>query len=292
MLLTHGQDHNHTTGPSFFRRMLCLLAIITALSACASSKDEATEKEIEKTPDQVYAEAKEAVANKEYKKAAERYEQLEQNYPYWEKINIALMEKAQVEYDGRNYENALQTLDRFIELYPADAQIDRAYYLKALCLYEQIVDVGRDQLTTQQADDALKAVYTLFPDSQYARDAKFKRDLTQDHLAGKEMEIGRFYLKQKEYPSAIRRFQTVIKTFDTTSHVPEALYRLVVAHLAIGLTEEARRNAAVLATNANDSVWYQRAFDALTQAGALAPTPVGGEKSKIIPPQNPPEKTD
>ena len=230
------------------------------------------------------------MAKKEYKKAAERYEQLEQNYPYWEKINIALMEKAQVEYDGRNYEEALQTLDRFIELYPADAQIDRAYYLKALCLYEQIVDVGRDQLTTQQADDALKAVYTLFPDSQYARDAKFKRDLTQDHLAGKEMEIGRFYLKQKEYPSAIRRFQTVIKTYDTTSHVPEALYRLVVANLAIGLTEEARRNAAVLATNANNSTWYEKAYDALTQAGALTPNPVSGEKSTIITPQNPTEE--
>ena len=106
------------------------------------------------------------------------------------------------------------------------------------------------------------------------------------------MDIGRFYLKQKEYPSAIRRFQTVIKTYDTTSHVPEALYRLVVANLAIGLTEEARRNAAVLATNANDSTWYEKAYDALTQAGALTPNPVSGEKSKIITPQNPPEKTN
>jgi len=107
--------------------MVWVLALVAVLSACASTKDEATEKEIEKTPDQVYAEAKEAVANKEYKKAAERYEELEKNYPYWENINVALMEKAQVEYDGRRYEDALQTLDRFIELYPADAQIDHAF---------------------------------------------------------------------------------------------------------------------------------------------------------------------
>ncbi|MFM7621523.1 MAG: outer membrane protein assembly factor BamD [Alphaproteobacteria bacterium] len=283
MILTH--NPYRTTGPVGWGRMVWVLALVAVLSACASTKDEATEKEIEKTPDQVYAEAKEAVANKEYKKAAERYEELEKNYPYWENINVALMEKAQVEYDGRRYEDALQTLDRFIELYPADAQIDHAYYLKALCLYEQIVDVGRDQLTTQQADDALKAVYTLFPDSKYARDAKFKRDLTQDHLAGKDMDIGRFYLKQKEYPSAIRRFQTVIKQYDTTSHVPEALYRLVVANLAVGLVEEARRNAAVLAQNANDSVWYQRAFDALTEANA--PPPANGDPSPPKTPETP-----
>jgi outer membrane protein assembly factor BamD len=281
-------DEKTKKQPSALRWILCFFVII-GLSACASTKEDATEKEVEKTPDQVYAEAREAVANKEYKKAAERYEQLEQNYPYWEKINIALMEKAQVEYDGRKYEDALETLERFIELYPADPQIDRAYYMKALCLYEQIVDVGRDQLTTQQADDALKAVYTLFPDSKYARDAKLKRDLTQDHLAGKEMEIGRFYLKQKEYPSAIRRFQKVIKDYDTTSHVPEALYRLVVANLAIGLTEEARRNAAVLATNANDSDWYQKAYTALTEAGAMAEVPTQGDKSEIV---ALPEKTE
>ena len=284
MIVIHRRDPYATYCPFSMGRMMWVLLLVIVLSACASTKDEATDKEIEKTPDQVYAEAKEAVANKEYKKAAERYEDLEKNYPYWEKINIAMMEKAQVEYDGRRYEDALQTLDRFIELYPADAHIDRAYYLKALCLYEQIVDVGRDQLTTQQADDALKAVYTLFPDSKYARDAKFKRDLTQDHLAGKEMDIGRFYLKQKEYPSAIRRFQAVIQDYDTTSHVPEALYRLVVANLAIGLTEEARRNAAVLATNANDTSWYQKAYDALTEAGTLTPLSTDGDTSQSAAP--------
>ena len=284
MIVIHRRDPHATYCPFGMGRMMWVLLLVIVLSACASTKDEATDKEIEKTPDQVYAEAKEAVANKEYKKAAERYEDLEKNYPYWEKINIAMMEKAQVEYDGRQYEDALQTLDRFIELYPADAHIDRAYYLTALCLYEQIVDVGRDQLTTQQADDALKAVYTLFPDSKYARDAKFKRDLTQDHLAGKEMDIGRFYLKQKEYPSAIRRFQTVIKQYDTTSHGPEALYRLVVANLAIGLTEEARRNAAVLATNANDTSWYQKAYDALTEAGTLTPLSTDGDTSQSAAP--------
>jgi outer membrane protein assembly factor BamD len=291
MIFTRLHDQHKTKTPLRLCSILCLFVVL-GLSACASTKDEATEKEVEKTPDQVYAEAKEAVANKEYKKASERYEQLEQNYPYWEKINIALMEKAQVEYDARNYEDALETLERFIELYPADPQIDRAYYMKALCLYEQIVDVGRDQLTTQQADDALKAVYTLFPDSKYARDAKLKRDLTQDHLAGKEMEIGRFYLKQKEYPSSIRRFQKVVKDYDTTSHVPEALYRLVVANLAIGLTEEARRNASVLASNANNSDWYQKAYLALTEAGALAEAPVSGDKSEIVDPKNLTEKKE
>ena len=248
---------NSTTNKLY--RLIVSVALMLIISACASSDKDKIEKEVEKKPDEVYSEAKAAAQEKEYTKAIKLYEDLDKNYPYWEKNNVAMMEKAQLEYDARKYEEAKLTLERFIELYPADTNIDRAYYLKAICLYEQIVDVGRDQLTTQQADDALKAVYTIFPKSEYARDAKLKRDLTQDHLAGKEMEIGRFYLRKKEYPAAIRRFQDVVKNYDTTSHVYEALYRLTVANLAIGLPEEAKRNAAVLARNANHSQWYEDA---------------------------------
>jgi outer membrane protein assembly factor BamD len=154
-------------------------------------------------------------------------------------------------------------LDRFIELHPGSEDVDYAYYLKALCFYEQITDVARDQAMTTEALNALDTLVRRFPDSKYTRDATLKRDLTLDHLAGKEMEIGRYYLNRKQVNAAIGRFTSVVRDYQTTTHVPEALYRLVEAYMTLGLHDQAVRVAAVLGYNYPGNKWYQDAYDIL-----------------------------
>jgi outer membrane protein assembly factor BamD len=167
------------------------------------------------------------------------------------------------QYKNLKYDDAVLALDRFIELHPGDPNVAYAYYLRALCYYEQIVDVRRDQKMTELALENLKQVITRFPDTKYARDAALKVDLTNDHLAGKEMEIGRYYLDRRQFQAAIPRFKHVVDNYQTTTHVPEALERLVEAYLSLGLTDEARRSAAILGHNFPQSSWYKDAYKLL-----------------------------
>src|SRR6476660_203308 len=170
-------------------------------------------------------------------------------------------------YESSSYDQAIIAADRFIQLHPGHRDVAYAYYLKAICYYMQIVDVGRDQRTTELALRALDDMVRRFPDSKYARDAKLKLDFTRDHLAGKEMEIGRYYLKRGEYLAAINRFKRVIDNYQTTTHVPEALERLVECDLALGLAKEAKENASVLGYNYPGSRWYQEAYGLMTGSG-------------------------
>jgi outer membrane protein assembly factor BamD len=163
-------------------------------------------------------------------------------------------------YEAEDYSGAIVAADRFIQLHPGNRDVAYAYYLKAISYYVQIVDVGRDQKTTELALKALDDVIRRFPDTRYARDAKLKLAFTRDHLAGKEMEIGRYYLKRGQYLAAINRFKRVIDNYQTTTHVPEALERLVECDLALGLNNEAKRNAAVLGYNYPGSEWYGDAY--------------------------------
>ncbi len=160
----------------------------------------------------------------------------------------------------QKYDEAEAALDRFIELHPGNKDIDYALYLKALCSYEQIGDVARDQGLTKQALDDLETLIRRFPDSRYARDASIKRDLTLDHLAGKEMDVGRYYLHRHELNAAVNRFLTVVKDYQTTTHVPEALERLVECYMTLGLNDQATKVAAVLGYNYPGSKWYERAY--------------------------------
>jgi outer membrane protein assembly factor BamD len=165
------------------------------------------------------------------------------------------------------YTDAIGTLDRFIQLHPAHRDIAYAYYLRALCYYEQIADIERDQKGTEQAMNALQEVVNRFPDTNYARDAQLKVDLCHDHLAGKEMEIGRFYQKQHLYEAAIGRFQRVVDDFQTTNHVPEALHRLTEIYLVLGLKDQARKTASVLGYNYPGSQWYEDSYSQLVDDG-------------------------
>ena len=158
-------------------------------------------------------------------------------------------------YQANDYARAVAALDRFIELYPAESLVEYAYYLKALCYYEQIVDVERDAEMTLLALNAFEDMLRRYPDGFYSRDGRLKADLARSHLAGKEMAVGRFYSERGHYSAALRRFEKVVRDYQTSNQTPEALYRMVEAYLALGLTEEADRVGSVAAYNFPDSYW-------------------------------------
>lgn len=253
---------------------LPLLAVLLALSACGSSKKDDTSDAIATVApvEVLYNNGLDALNARRFATAGDQFNLVEQNYPYstWA-VNAQLM-SGYAQYLQNKYTDALATLDRFIQLHPAHRDIAYAYYLRALCYYEQIADIQRDQRGTEQAMNALREVVNRFPDSSYARDAQLKIDLCNDHLAGKEMEIGRYYQGQHLYTAAIGRFQRVVNDFQTTNHVPEALARLVEVYLALGLKDDARRTAAVLGYNYPGSRWYQDTFSQLADDGIAVPT--------------------
>jgi outer membrane protein assembly factor BamD len=245
------------------RRFLLIMLLIPALAACSSDSDEDKKFETEKPVDVLYNQAAEAMDEGQYDTATKYFEEVERQHPYSQWATQAQLMSAYSSYLDQRYDEAIMALDRFIELHPGSKDIDYAYYLKALCYYEQISDVARDQEMTEEALKALETLVRLYPDSQYARDATLKRDLTLDHLAGKEMEIGRYYLNRGHVNAAMNRFRTVVKDYQTTTHVAEALHRLVECYLTLGLKEEATNVAAVLGYNYPGSNWYKRSYDLL-----------------------------
>lgn len=246
-----------------FRLPLTAILLSAVLAACSSTKEEAY---VEKPADQLLQQADAAMKQESFKTAAKLYDEVERQHPYSESASKAQLMAAYAHYQDLKYDDAILALDRFIQLHPGSPDIAYAYYMRALCYYEQITDVRRDQKITRQALDALGEVVRRFPESQYARDARLKIDLTTDHLAGKEMEVGRFYMRQDQYTAAINRFRTVVENYQTTSHVAEALHRLVECYLALGVTDEAKTAAAVLGHNFPGSEWYTDSYALLVDA--------------------------
>jgi len=243
--------------------VFALKAVVAAglallLIACSSNEEPAYQ---EQPVDTLYNAAMEELLGRNYVTAAQRFEEVERQHPYSIWAAKAQVMGAYAYFREDKYDDAINAADRFIQLHPTSPDAPYAYYLKALAYYEQIVDVGRDQRTTGKALDALEDVVRRFPETQYARDASLKLDLTRDHLAGKEMEVGRFYLKRGEILAAINRFKRVIENHQTTSHVPEALLRLSEAYTALGLDNEARRMTAILGYNYPGTPWYADAYE-------------------------------
>ncbi len=240
--------------------------IVSALSflliAC-SSNDSVNTPQVEDNVDVLYNRAAAALDNEDYLAATKYFEEVERQHPYSKWATQAQLMAAYAYYEGQRYDEALIALDRFIQLHPGNKDIDYAHYLRALCFYEQISDVRRDQFLTQESMNAFDTLIRRFPESRYTRDAKLKRDLTLDHLAGKEMEIGRYYLVRGHVNAALTRFQTVVRDYQTTTHAAEALHRIVEVNLTLGLSEEATRVAAVLGYNYPGSPWYERSFKLL-----------------------------
>ncbi|WP_306133103.1 outer membrane protein assembly factor BamD [Roseivivax marinus] len=206
--------------------------------------------------------------------AAEYFGEIERLYPYSEWAKRALIMQAFAFHRDKDYENSRAAAQRYIDFYPLEDDAAYAQYLLALSYYDQIEEVGRDQGLTFQALQSLRAVIEQYPDSEYARSSILKFDLAFDHLAGKEMEIGRYYLKRKHYAAAINRFRVVVEDFQTTTHTPEALHRLVEAYLSLGLTDEAQTAGAILGYNYQSTEWYQDSYALLTGQG-LEPRSVG-----------------
>ena len=228
------------------------------------------------TPEVLYGHGVDALHDGRYPLAVREFDTIQQNYPYSQWVANAQLMEGYAYYLQNSYADSVSQLERFLQLHPTSSDAAYAYYLRALCYYEQIADISRDQQGTIEAVSALQDVVTRFPDSAYARDARLKIDLCRDHLAGKEMLIGRYYEKQHYYEAAINRYQRVVQDFQTTNHTAEALSRLVEVYLKLGLTGEARRTGSVLAYNYPGSRWYQNSYDTLRGAGLLAtdmPTP-------------------
>lgn len=239
-------------------RIVPALALAALLAACASSDQP---KYVEKPVAELYNNGLDALQKGNYKEATDQFDEVERQHPYSIWATKAQLMAAYAYYQNNRYDDAVAGLDRFIELHPSNPDVAYAYYLKGLCYYEQISDVTRDQKMTALALKTLQEVVTRFPHSKYARDAKLKIDLTYDHLAGKEMSIGRYYEDKGDYLAAINRFKNVVDGFQRTTHVPEALHRLVECYTALGLTKEARRTAAVLGHNFPGSEWYVDSYD-------------------------------
>lgn len=210
--------------------LVCIFCLGLA-AACSSTK----EVEKPKTAEELYNQAHNDLDRTAYKKAAETFEKVELEHPYSKWATKAKIMGAYAYYKDQKYDDAILSLDRFIKFHPGNKDITYAYYLKALCYYEQITGVEKDQENTRLALQALRQVITRFPNTEYAKDASLKLELTYDHLAGKEMEVGRYYLNQENYLSALNRFSVVVNDYQMTSHIEEALYRQVEIYTILGL---------------------------------------------------------
>ncbi len=219
------------------------------------------------TPEQIFQRGEFELDRGRTDDAAYFFSEVERLYPYSTWSRRALIMQAFSYHQGRDYPNSRAAAQRYIDFYPATDDAAYAQYLLALSYYDQIDEVGRDQGLTFQALQALRAVIERHPDSEYADSAILKFDLAFDHLAGKEMEIGRYYLRREHFAAAINRFRVVVEDFQTTSHTPEALHRLVEAYLSLGLVDEAQTAGAILGFNYQSSEWYQDSFRLLTGRG-------------------------
>lgn len=259
-----------------FSRFFLFAAAAGALSACASDRGEEQLAYIERPVETLYLDAFDTLEDRRFDDAAAKFDEVERQHPYSAWARRAMLMAAYANYASNNYDAAIEDARRYISLHPGSRSAEYAYYLIAQCYFEQILDVGRDQANTQRAQDALQQVVQRYPDSDYARDAQLKIDMTRDQLAGKEMEVGRFYLRAGHNLAAIGRFQNVVRDFDTTSHTPEALHRLVEAYLRMGLVDEATRIGSVLGYNYPGSEWYEDSYELLTDRGADMEAPEEG----------------
>ena len=262
-------------GGQLFRQIrvgktLSLMLLVATLAACGPQQ--ATTLPLENyTAEEIYKRG-EVILEGEGKpeEALNYFQEVERLYPYSEWAKRALIMQAYTLHKSKSYEEARAAAQRFLDVYPGDEDAAYASFLLALSYYDQIDEVGRDQGLTFQALQALRVVIEQYPDSEYAKSAILKFDLAFDHLAGKEMEIGRYYLKRGNYTAAINRFRIVVQDFQTTTHTAEALHRLVEGYLALGLTDEAQTAGAILGYNYKSSPFYEDSFRLLKNRG-LAP---------------------
>lgn len=253
-----------------FTRAALLGATLALLAGCSifggkddetnnANKDAANYRE--RSVEQIYADGWRAIGAGAWDLCAAQFNEVDRQHPYSVWARRAMLISAFCSYQSNNYSGAIATADQYISLHPGSSEVAYAFYIKAISLYEQIVDIQRDQSNTEGALVALQDVVQRFPDTEYARDATLKIDLTNDHLAGKEMAVGRYYLSRGDFIGAINRFRTVIDQYQTTPQIAEALERICEAYYSLGLDSEAQTAAAVLGKNYPGSEWYKNAYN-------------------------------
>ncbi len=228
----------------------------------------------ERSPQAIYLDAEALLEEGRARDAGAMFAEVERLYPYSEWAKRSMLMSAFAYHEAGLYAESRAAAERYLEFFPADIDAPYAQFLIALSYYDQIVDIGRDQSNTFEALQEMRDIIERYPDSQYAKSAQLKFELALDHLAGKEMEIGRYYLARGHYTAAINRFRVVVEDYQTTTHTPEALHRLVEAYLSLGLEAEAQTAAAILGHNFQGSTWYRDSYALLTGRG-LAPESTG-----------------
>lgn len=241
--------------------LVLLVALAMPMAGCAGRKAKKDTSYVARDVNSLYATAKERLDRGDFKLAAALFDEVERQHPYSAWARRAQLMSAFSYYMSRDYTESTNSAQRFLSIHPGNRDAPYAYYLIALNYYEQIEDVTRDQKITQSALDSFGELIRRYPSSRYAADSKLKVDLVNDHLAGKEMEIGRFYQKRGNWLASVVRFRKVVDQYNTTSHTPEALLRLTESYLSLGIPEEAKKAAAVLGYNYPGSKWYERAFE-------------------------------
>ena len=254
-------------------RALSMLVLASSLGACSSfnifgSKDETPPDE---PADRLYNEGLFVLNNKsDPSKAVKKFEEVDRQHPYSEWARKSLIMSAYAYYQAGSYDECVTAAKRYIALHPGSPDAAYAQYLIGASYFDEIPDITRDQARTEKAMSALEEVIRKYPTSQYAASAKQKMEVARDQLAGKEMQVGRYYLEKKDFTGAINRFKVVVTRYQTTRHVEEALERLTEAYMSLGIVGEAQTAAAVLGHNFPDSEWYKHAY-ALVKNGGLEP---------------------
>jgi outer membrane protein assembly factor BamD len=251
--------------PTRIALLAAAAAVVSLTAGCSTlgigGDDPAETGYVARDAETLYAAAKDRLDRGDVEVAAALFDEVERQHPYSPWARRAQLMSAFSYYVAQDYNKSIESAQRFLQIHPGNKDAPYAYYLIALSYYEQINDVDRDQAITLQALTALQDIQRRYPDSEYASDARVKIDLVNDHLAGKEMEIGRFYERTGSWLAAQIRFQNVVEQYETTSHAAEALYRLTETSLALGIPTEAQKYASVLGANYPGSVWYERAFE-------------------------------
>ena len=249
-----------------------VLALLLPLAACATGKKTRADTQyVARDVNTLYSLAKRRLDQNRYTEAAALFDEVERQHPYSIWARRAQLMSAFSYYAAKDYTKSTESARRFLAIHPGNRDAAYANYLIALNYYEQIEDVTRDQSITRQALDALNELVRRYPTTRYAADARLKVDLVRDHLAGKEMEVGRFYQRRGQWLAAVQRFRAVVDEYQTTSHTPEALMRLTESYLALGIPEQARQSASVLGANYPNTKWYERAYSLVQRHAPAAP---------------------
>ena len=247
---------------------LIFATIFILLSNCSENQvgieDSPSE---DKAAEEIFNAGEKAILRKRYGDAAEKFTEVERLYPYSDWAKRALIMQVYSFHKDQSYENVVSAANRFIEFHPNDKDVPYAYYLIGLSYYDQVLAIGRDQELAKEALRVFSLITKEYPESKYASSSQIRFNFLRDHLASKEMEVGRYYLKRSHYAPAINRFRGVIEEFPTTSQVPEALHRLVEAYLSLGLVNEAQTAGAILGYNYRSTEWYDRTFELLSSKG-------------------------